>query len=190
MPSELALHIGVNGRHRDGDILAVTFTYDAQRLIAETISKGRHSAVRDPEHIAALALLYGLITDPNKQPQPTPAALARWWTDCETLTGLDRNDFTHFPYTPPDRRFMLIVPLDREATPADRALWTGKTADRDRGIAPIPKRVDWETDVMGDLRVRRGREGGLLANANDVRDPTQRILVLDPISPDKIRSRA
>lgn len=193
MPSELALHIGnaATNRWRDGDIVRVTFTYDAQRVIAETISNGRHSAVNrvtQAASIEALAEFYEKITDPNRQPQPRAGDLLRWWTLCETLTGLDRNDFSNFPYTGAERRMLLIVPLTREATMAERGQWTGKT-DRAEGQLPIPKRVDWQADVMPGLRVRVGRKGVKPATNANVRDPNQRIRVLDPIDPSKIRSR-
>lgn len=190
MPSELALHIGdaATNRWRDGDIVRVTFTYDAHRVIAETISNGRYGAVRDPQHVATLRRAYLAITDPNKQPQPTEAGLDSWWTACEQLTGLDRADFSNFPYTSHEQQFMLIVPLTREATMAERGQWTGK-ANRAEGQLPIPMRVDWQADIMPGLRVRQGRKGVKPATNADVRNPNRLIRVLDPISADKIRSR-
>lgn len=194
MPSELCLHIGVNGRHRDGDILRVTFTYDAQRVIAETISNGRHSAVNRGKQAASIGLLrehYLDITDPDKQPQPVQAGLDDWWDACETLTGLNRNDFSRFPYTSREQQLFLIVPLDREATLAERAEWTGKTAAAASGDpVPVPNRVDWQADVMPGHRVRRDRSGDRAATIADVQNSKRLIRVLDPISPSVIRSRA
>ena len=191
MASEILLNIGDNGRHQDGDILRVTFTYDAQRLNAETLISGRLPFLRPSAQLDTLRTLYKDITDPNKQPQPTPDDLARWWTECERITPLLRGSFSNFPYSSGERGLMLVVPLDREATMAERAEWTGKTAEATRaGTVPIPKRVDWVADVMPGRRVRRGPSDNDPATVADVRTRRQPIHVLDPISPTVIRSRA
>lgn len=192
MSSTVALHIGNDsrGRYRDGDIVLVHRTYDAQRVIAETISNRRMltSAVSEGDAFS-LDLFYKSITDPNKQPQPTPADLARWWTAFEDFTGLDRADFSQFPYTSREQQFMLIVPLDREATIAERGLWTGK-ADAAEGVIPVPHHIDWQSDIMPFLRVRRGPSGSTAASVTDVQNRNQIIRVLDPFDPALIRRPA
>lgn len=128
-------------RWSDGDVVQAYSTNDALRVHAETIANGR-GRYRG-EAVPALRALYDQITGDRRR-QPHPNDLAFWWTRAKALAGLRSVDFSQYPFTPIERRRLLVVPLEADVTPALRQIVGGGPNSRQWKLT-----VDWRSAVSG-----------------------------------------
>ena len=151
-------------RWSDGDVVQAYSTRDALRVHAETIASGR-GRYRG-EAVPALRVLYDQITG-NRHHPPHPEDLVFWWSRAKALAGLRSADFSRYPFTPIERRRLLVVPVEADVTPALRQIVGGGRHSRQWKLT-----VDWRSALAGPG----------LGNLSDVLNPSVEVTFRRPCS--------
>ncbi len=149
-------------RWSDGDVVQAYSTHDALRVHAETLANGRSRY--HGEALPALRVLYDQITDNRRRP-PRPEDLRFWWSQAKALAGLRSADFSRYPFTPLERRRLLVVPLEADVTPAVRQIVGGGRVFRHWKLT-----VDWRSALVGPG----------LGTPSDVLDPSVEVTFRRP----------
>lgn len=84
---------------------------------------------------------------------------------CERELGSRTADFSRYPFTPLERRRLLVVPLEADVTPAFRRIVGGGRVFRHWKLT-----VDWRSAVVGPG----------LSTASDVLDPSVEVTLRQP----------
>ena len=197
---ELLLHVGDSptSSWRDGDIMQAVRNYDALRVHAELIVRGR--GAYQGTVLPSLRSAYESITRAKNQVLPEEDDLLDWWNKARRKAGLDLARFERFPWSATERKLHLVVPLGRDITLAEKQQWAGKPASemRDEATGTVtpaftPRYVDWQRDILGEVEVKTAARLHLGftfdATADDVRDPCKSILVRHPVADDVVRVR-
>lgn len=187
MPA-LLIQVGP-GKFGDGGIIVVRRDYDALRVHAEMLARGRMPGLTASAR-SVLWPKWMRITGGNRRP-PSDLGLSEWWDLAEPTGRIDRADFLDFPFGLLERRVHLVVPLAR--TPGDDRT-PGADMDIDEPTAREWERRLDESDEHNQTRKYavhwRSRLVSAAVRETDVLDRLTRVVIPPQRASDIVIRRA
>ena len=169
----LLIQVG-EGKFGDGGIIVVRRDYDALRVYAEMLARGRMSGLTASAR-SVLRSKWMRITGGNRR-LPSELGLSEWWDLAEPTGRVDRADFLEFPFGLLERLVHLVVPLDTDVDEATAREWEQPLAGTPRGDESDEEshvrryRVAWHDRLVGPAV----READVLDRLRLVTVPPQR----------------
>lgn len=163
----LLIQVG-EGKFGDGGIIIVRRDYDALRVHAEMLVRGRMPGLT----ASARSVLWSKwmrITGGNRR-LPSDADLSGWWDMAGPVGRVDRADFRDFPFGLLERRVHLVVPLDADVDDATAREWERHFDESDEGKHNRRYLVAWRTRLVSPSV----READVLDRLRLVAVPPQR----------------